>query len=318
MFSFYSGVATIIMLHRVFPHEADKLSPNEGLKVSPEFLEKFIVDAVHSGYRFISLDELHHILSKGKKISKSIVMTLDDGYADNYTYAYPIFKKYNIPFAIYLTTSFPDRSAVLWWYQLEDFLVENDYISLTNGMHFQCGTKKQRVEAFMALRKVIIYLPEENFLSSLNELFENFRCDWQQKVFDLAISWEQLIKICADPLVTIGAHTKNHFALAGLSHNALIDEVVDSKLIIESRLPIHVKHFCYPFGSRAEAGDREFNVIKELGFDTAVTTRFGNIFPEHSDYLTSLPRVMLTERFSWSAFHFRLIKQYLKGPVVTV
>jgi peptidoglycan/xylan/chitin deacetylase (PgdA/CDA1 family) len=119
-------------------------------------------------------------------------------------------------------------------------------------------------------------------------------------------------------LVTIGAHTKNHFSLAKLTQNELIDEIVDSKAIIESRLGISVKHFCYPFGGKKEAGVREFKLIKDLGFDTAVTTRFGNIFPEHSEHLTSLPRVMLTNHFSWATFHFRSLKQMLKGRVVSV
>ncbi|WKJ88628.1 polysaccharide deacetylase family protein [Methylomonas montana] len=317
MLSLYKGIATIIMLHRVFPLEPNKLPPNENLKVSPEFLETFIVGALHRGYAFVSLDDLHNILSMDTKASKLIVMTLDDGYADNFTYAYPIFKKFNIPFVIYVTTSFPDKSVILWWHVLEDMIAQSDSISLTNGLNFKCETKKQKIDAFMTLRKIIIDLPNECFLHSLNKLFKSGPFDWSGQFFDLVISWKQLKEISESPLATIGAHTVNHHALSGLSNKNLTKEIIDSKVIIESHIGTQVEHFCYPFGGRIEAGEREFRIVKELGFRTAVTTRFGNIFSEHSDHLLSLPRVMLTNQFLWSNFNFRSMKQFLKCRVVT-
>jgi len=106
------------------------------MKVSPEFLEEFILKLKAKGYEFISIDRLYEILQNKEKVKKQIVFTLDDGYKDNYKIAYPIFKKYNIPFVNYLTTSFPERNAYLWWYVLEDILIENDEIILGNEQKF--------------------------------------------------------------------------------------------------------------------------------------------------------------------------------------
>ena len=53
----------------------------------------------------------------------------------------------------------------------------------------------------------------------------------------------------------------------------------------------------YPFGGRGEINQREIDVVKGLGLKTAVTTRNGNIYPEHKNFLESLPRIMLTEDF---------------------
>ena len=60
------------------------------------------------------------------KIDKCIVFTLDDGYLDNYTNALPIFIKYNVPFTIYITTSFPDHKFTMWWYALEDIILNSN------------------------------------------------------------------------------------------------------------------------------------------------------------------------------------------------
>lgn len=86
--------------------------------ITPDRLESIIVEYIDKGYKFISIDEVCGILSSLEKKSyisrfysalkerKFICVTLDDGYEDNYTNAYPIFQKYNIPFCIYVTTSY--------------------------------------------------------------------------------------------------------------------------------------------------------------------------------------------------------------------
>jgi peptidoglycan/xylan/chitin deacetylase (PgdA/CDA1 family) len=61
--------------------------------------------------------------------------------------------------------------------------------------------------------------------------------------------------------------------------------------LLEARLGIEVRDFAYPVGDRASAGPREFELARELGFVTAVTTRPGMLFPDHARRLTALPRV---------------------------
>jgi len=314
----YKGLGSIITLHRVFPAEAKKLQPNENLKVSPFFLEKFIVDALHKGYVFISLDQMYDVLSGNGAVSKFIVLTLDDGYADNFIYGFPIFKKFNIPFAIYISTSFPDNRASLWWYVLEDVVISHDSIELTDGYCFECKTPKQKIETFMALRNQIIEIPEDMLIHGVNDMFGFQYLNPDVSFNNLTISWDQLKEISLSPLATIGAHTVNHYALSKLTEKRAIEEILGSKSVLEKVLGRSVDHFCYPFGTEREAGDREFKLVRNLGFKTAVTTRFGNVFPGHANSLWSLPRVMLTNNFSWRTFEYRLIKRFLKGPVVSV
>src|SRR5438105_3082694 len=116
----YSGLGQILMFHRVLP-ETDKLRihNHKSLEVSPEYLENLIQFFKKENYRFVSLDDVMQRGSNSKAQKKFVVFTFDDGYVDNYTYAYPIFKKHNVPFTIYVATSLPDGNAVLWWYLLE-------------------------------------------------------------------------------------------------------------------------------------------------------------------------------------------------------
>lgn len=295
--SYFEGMMTIFMLHRVYPFEPNKLSPNESMKVSPEFLERFIIELKAQGYEFISLDRVHDILQNGEKVKKQIVFTLDDGYKDNYEIAYPIFKKHNVPFAIYITTSFPQNQAILWWYAIEDLIIAHDEIVLDDGRRFECTTKKQKEEVFFHIRELILKFKNESFLDSLNQLFSYYKIDWFAKNKELCMSWEQIIEISKDPLCSIAGHTKNHIALNQLPIDDAKMEILEGNRLLEEKIGKKIEHFAYPFGSRVEVGRREFDLVKSLGFKTATTTRRGTIYPEHKNHLECLPRVMLTEGF---------------------
>ena len=80
--------------HSVQPHVRD-------YEITPARLESLIVEYQHKGYEFVSIAEVAERM-KGKSNGKFVAVTLDDGYANNYEIAYPIFKKYDIPFCIYV------------------------------------------------------------------------------------------------------------------------------------------------------------------------------------------------------------------------
>src|SRR5258708_31593083 len=107
------------------------------------------------------------------------------------------------------------------------------------------------------------------------------------------MSWEELSKLAADPLVTIGAHTVNHVMLAKVPETSARAEMEMSRSVIEAALGVRPDHICYPVGDPTSAGPREFRIASELGFKTGVTTRPGVIFPHHREHLIALPRASL-------------------------
>jgi peptidoglycan/xylan/chitin deacetylase (PgdA/CDA1 family) len=107
------------------------------------------------------------------------------------------------------------------------------------------------------------------------------------------MSWEELGRLAADPLVTIGAHTVNHVMLAKTPERQARAEMAMSRSVIEASLGMRPDHLSYPVGDPTSAGPREFRIAAELGFKTAVTTRPGVLFPEHGQHLTALPRISL-------------------------
>lgn len=309
---YFSGIATIFMLHRVSKIDKNKLLPNENMKVSPEFLESFILELKRKGYEFISLDRLYEMLINNEKVKKQIVFTFDDGYKDNYEIAYPIFKKYNVPFTIYITTAFPENNVILWWYILEDLLISNNEIIIENEKII-CKTKEKKEKAFLILREKILNLNQNNLLTELKKLFNKYEIDFFDKNKELCLNWQQIIELSKEPLCSIGGHTKNHLVFKQLPEEEIINEIVEANNLIESKTGKKVEHFAYPFGSRNEITKREIDIVKKLGFKTVVTTRVGNIYSEHKDYLECLPRIMLTENFNIES-----IGKVRKEKIVTI
>ncbi len=62
-----------------------------------------------AGWKTISLGELHAHMAEGKPLpAKPVVLTFDDGYADNWIYAYPILRKYGHHAVVWMSVDFVD------------------------------------------------------------------------------------------------------------------------------------------------------------------------------------------------------------------
>lgn len=115
----------ILMLHRVVEHRSDKPEQRE-LEVTPQFLEQKILEYKSKGYTFVSIDDITHLSPLTSRLSPFVCLTFDDGYQDNYDIAYPILKKNEVPFAIYVTTGFIDNRISMWWYPNESLGLKHD------------------------------------------------------------------------------------------------------------------------------------------------------------------------------------------------
>jgi peptidoglycan/xylan/chitin deacetylase (PgdA/CDA1 family) len=291
----YGGAGVILMFHRVLPAESrPRVRGHAALEVTPESLEKTIRYFTQRNYSVFSPDDLYHFLIGAKKAGGDFVLfTFDDGYVDNLVYAYPIFRKYNIPFTINVSTCFPERTAVIWWYLLEDLILSRERLTFEHdgqSYDFDCTTQESKAHAYLITRKLFKFAKVQAREQLAKSVLLANRVDVVRKVDEVALSWDQLRQLTSDPLVTISAHTVNHYTLSGLDDDQARYEIIESKHILESNLDKPIDHFAYPFGNRQEAEAREFHIAAQCGFKTAMTTRTGSIFPAHGSHLMTLPR----------------------------
>jgi peptidoglycan/xylan/chitin deacetylase (PgdA/CDA1 family) len=291
---FNKPIGNIYMLHRVCAYEDGKLSLNENMKVSPEFLERFIVENIEK-FEFLSIDQVTDVIIKKRKSLKPfIVFTFDDGYVDNYQYAFPIFQKYNIPFTIYISTGLIDGSSMLWWYLLEDIVMQNDSVVLNNGLSFCSESLADKESAFLQIRKVILELPTSDFDYRVRELLSIYTPDPGKYSTKLVLNWNQILEMSKSPLCTIAAHTVSHRRLTELSDKDLLKEMIECKRIIENKINKTVEHFSYPFGTSFEVNERVIDIVKKSGYKAATFANGGQI-RKFDGNLFRLNRTMFVE-----------------------
>ena len=292
---FFGGRGHILMMHRVvFPTKKMRIHNHLSLEITPEHLESIIKFFFKKGYDFISLDLLTDWISNNRKTDRRFVaFTFDDGYKDNLEYAFPILKKHKVPFTIYITNSFPENKAILWWYLLEDLLINVQSLQyhFPSGMvDVKCYNYSQKERAFNIIRNHLMQLNHENIGDELNKFFSTYGLQVSNYTSELCLSWIDINTLIADPLFSIGSHTLNHHNLPNLSDKQAFAEIYESKVIIEDKTKRTVKHFCYPLG---KFGMREMDIVKKCNFLTATTTQTGNLSLNQSIDFHSLPRIQV-------------------------
>jgi peptidoglycan/xylan/chitin deacetylase (PgdA/CDA1 family) len=179
--------------------------------VTPQFFERVVRYLRRRQLDLVSLDEMHRRLTSDDFGRRFVCITIDDGYRDTLECALPILKRYEVPFAVYVATSFPDRLGELWWLALEAVVARNDRITLLLGgqeQGFECGTLPEKRHLYDQLYGYVRSLPTEDALRRfVRDLGGRYHVDIAAFCEQLCMNWGELATLAADPLVTIGAHT---------------------------------------------------------------------------------------------------------------
>jgi len=109
-------------------------SEKNSLYVTPQNFARQLQFIEEKGYRVISLETLINGLAKGRKFFPgTVVITVDDGYKDNYLYAYPLLKQYHMPATIFVTSANLNKEGFLSFQDLREMSAQ--------GINFGCHTK---------------------------------------------------------------------------------------------------------------------------------------------------------------------------------
>jgi peptidoglycan/xylan/chitin deacetylase (PgdA/CDA1 family) len=295
------GVGVILTLHQVSREPVRAFDPNRILRVSPEFLESTILQVRQLGLETVSIDEAHRRMVQGDFEQPFVSFTLDDGYRDNLVEALPIFRRHNVPCCIYVPSDFPDGRADLWWLALEHVIATVDQITVKMegaARPFVCAKPQQKTTTFNTIYWWLRRLDEDEARRIVAELARGIGWDPREQAAKLLMTWDEIRQLAADPLVTIGAHTIGHYALAKLPAAQAAFEIDEGAQRLARELGARPRHLSFPYGSAAAAGPREFQIARELGFNTAVTTRKGLVHADHAEHMFALPRVSLNGEFA--------------------
>jgi peptidoglycan/xylan/chitin deacetylase (PgdA/CDA1 family) len=293
---FTRGLGAILMFHRVRPVTGEAFAPNGLLEITPEFFDAVLTRLAVLGFDIVSLDEALLRMQQGGAGRPFAVLTFDDGTKDLRDVALPILERHNAPFVSYVATGFADRSARLWWIELEEAVRHLSHIVADIGgarVSLPAATAAEKTAAFGELYRRLLAGPEEELLAVIARLMQAAGLSSFELVDDICLDWAGVEEVAKHPLATIGVHTLTHPRLAKRSEDFARRELAESRRIIEAHIGKEARHLAYPVGDKTSAGEREFQLAQELGFASAVTTRPGMLFPQHQTQLMALPRLSI-------------------------
>ena len=288
------GQGVILTFHRVRPWKPTTpgFAPNRLLEITPEFLDSALGLTRRLGFEFVTLEEARRRLVEGG--ARFAALTFDDGYRDTRDFALPVLERHGAPSTVFFAPGFIERSARLWWLELEESLRRLDEVSLDQAGLALClptRTPGEKAAAFDKIYWALRRRPEAELLDAVGALARRAGVD-SASIADAAfMDWDEVAAFSRHPLVGVGAHSMTHRMLAKWPLDTARAEMAGSKAALEARLGLEVGAFAYPVGDATSAGPREFELAGRLGFSCAVTTRPGMLFAEHARHLTALPRV---------------------------
>jgi peptidoglycan/xylan/chitin deacetylase (PgdA/CDA1 family) len=278
----HRGKATILVYHRVLPEkEMDGMYVQPGMYVRQDVFEKQM-RFLKEQFRLVSLAELLGLWERKRydQSQRYCVITFDDGWLDNYIYAYPILKKHSIPATIFLSTSFigtrnwfwPDKICFLLDHYLRTHTEEKKrYISLQWAQYpwmkgFEKGPSEERIDLIIERWKTLPEGEIHNFIENTGRVLE---VDWPDK--RLVLNWKEIEEMSGNG-ISFGSHSVHHRILTRVGVAEAREEIENSLEMLTGRNINFIPVFCYPNGSY---NDEIQEIVKRSGYRAAVNGHSG-------------------------------------------
>jgi peptidoglycan/xylan/chitin deacetylase (PgdA/CDA1 family) len=229
-------------------------------------------DLISRWFNIISINHVASWLQRESTLPpNAALITFDDGYLDNYTQAYPILKKYEIPGLIFLTTKSIGSELPFFW-DLVAYCFYNtssDHISLPIlGSHYW----ENRNQLDTVINKVIVTLKritEDEKLRLISQLPDRLGVAISPGNFPkLMMNWDQVRDLSAWG-IEFGGHTMTHPILTRISGQQAWMEIEGSKTKIESEIERQVIGFAYPNGQIGDFNRSIKQMVSEVGYQAA-------------------------------------------------
>jgi len=199
-----------------------------------------------------------------------------------------------VPFTLYVPTAFPDGIGEAWWLALEQAIARESRISLVinrEERHFEIARASEKYQLYDFLAQWMRSLAPSDLSIAIKDLCTRYAVDLAALSREASLDWNDLVRLAADPLVTIGSATVNYPVLSNLKDAAAMREINMGKAVAETALRREIRHFAYPFGDPASWSRKHVVMAEEAGFVSAVSTVPGVVEAEGRTSLHALPRI---------------------------
>jgi peptidoglycan/xylan/chitin deacetylase (PgdA/CDA1 family) len=289
LFNLIGNPVVILLYHRVTVLSRDSHS----IAVSPVNF-RAQMEYLNRNYRIVRFEDNWSTLS-----GPAIVVTFDDGYADNALEALPILDEVGVPATFFISTGDMGSTNAFWWDELERLLLgEFVYPSCfvlkdpRHGKTWLTTDSCEREIMHRELHSLILTINAERRKGWLTQIREWAGQESPTGETDRILNLDELKNLASNQLVTIGAHTVSHTPLSAMTEEEQRHEIIQSRDELEKFLGRKISVFSYPFGKKSDYNETSTRICLEAGFTKVAAAFPGQVYrwtdhyqiPRHTIY----------------------------------
>ena len=297
-----AGRLAVLTYHRVDePDGAPLLYPGLLSATPAEFEEQMLFVATR--YRPISLADLLEVRrGRASLPRRAVLVTFDDAYRDFAEHAWPRLRRLGVPVTLFVATAYPDRPVLaFWWDRLWAALTlapPGAQVETPDGKT-ALATEADRMGAYRSLRRHLKALPDGRLQGELERLVGRFE---EPAAVSPVLGWDELRALAGEG-VALAPHTRTHPLLDRVPRERVREEIVGSLEDLEREIGTVEPVLAYPSGGLS---DSVVDVVREVGFELAFSTKRGNNRIGRADWLR-LRRLHVSRRFGFPAVRAQLL-----------
>lgn len=300
--------AIVLTYHSVIPDSSSLISIPHHLRES--LFREHIHHLSASGYNCISLSHLARNLKSRKLPKKTIAITFDDGFYNNYSIAYPILKERDVPATLFITTELMGSKSLLWPEQLGILLtvIKTPKIRI-NDKEIPVASAEEKSRAYVLIASSFSTMSAAQIATAINELLAQSEDKTSIHTGPMHeavrfMDWTQVAELKQSGLVDIGSHTMSHRRLSRLSDEEAEQEIRTSKKIVENHIH-ECKTFAYPHGrTNVDFNDKHTRMAVEAGYEIVLTADPKTLSSRSTSI--NLPRISVLDNHTLDTFDYML------------
>jgi peptidoglycan/xylan/chitin deacetylase (PgdA/CDA1 family) len=287
--------AAILMYHSVL-EDPSRVADSLGGMIHPRAMFEGQMELIAREFKPVTVDQVARFVRGEQDLpERSVVVTFDDGYTDNYEMAMPILDRVGVPATFYVTVDCVENRRLPWPSRLRFSFRTTSKKNWTDetGKVWNLASDLERDLAYLSVCDRVAQLAgavQERVVSQVeSELDAKLPADSGR----LMMTWDQ-IRALAQHGHVVGSHTMTHPNIAHLSIEDARRELVESKQQMEARVRTNVVHFSYPCPALyPNWSEQTAEESRRAGYETAVTTSSG--LARRNDNPLALKRVHPTK-----------------------
>jgi peptidoglycan/xylan/chitin deacetylase (PgdA/CDA1 family) len=245
-------VLMILNYHRVGDPGATEYDPGLFSCSAEEF--DWQIAYLKRHYRMTTLDEVLGLLGNGARLTEPrVLITFDDGYIDNYQFAFPVLRRHGVQGVFFLPTAFTGTNRIPWWDSIA-YIVKHSRHRQFRIEYPQAGEfdldadgAAQSIMRILKLYKQPAMRDHDRFVGDLERACDCSRPGaGAERCF---LGWDEARQMQRGGMA-FGSHTHNHEILSKLPATSQLEELRRSREILESELQQKIETLAYPVGAR--------------------------------------------------------------------